>query len=145
MPKGSTTSKGFIISLINIFKDSELKKKEIINHDYKTQTIIKIAKEYNIKKIFNWISYEEFYIKKKEIIDILDKDINNEDNISQIIYDINIIEDDINIEDKNEMDENESEIDNNIDYSDYDEDNKKFEMENFIINNENLKIENNNI
>ena len=53
LPKGKTTSKGFILAIKNIIKDSELVKNEIKRHDYKTQTLIKLANGYNKKEEFN--------------------------------------------------------------------------------------------
>ena len=90
LPKGRTTSKGFILSLKNILNDIELKKNEIKRHDYKIQTIIKIAQNYNnSKNNFNWISYEDFYKIEKEVILILNKDEGNEENINKLINELN--------------------------------------------------------
>ena len=99
LPKGRASSKGFILSLKNILNDIELKKNEIKRHDYKIQTIIKIAQNYNnSKNNFNWISYEDFYKLEKEVMVILNKDEQNEENINKIINEINETENDENDE-----------------------------------------------
>ena len=52
MPKGKTTNKNFITSMTKILKDSELDKKNIKRHDFKTQTLINIVKNYKEQKYF---------------------------------------------------------------------------------------------
>ena len=91
----------------NIIKDSELLKSEIKRHDYKTQTIIKIADEYNRKENFRWIGYDEFYSFEKSVISELNGNKITNDNLINTINEINI-EDNSNSNIKNEA----SDIDN---------------------------------
>jgi len=81
----------------NIIKDSELLKSEIKRHDYKTQTIIKIADGYNKEENFRWIGYDEFYSFEKSVISELNGNKITNDNIINTINEINnIIEENSN-------------------------------------------------
>ena len=94
MPKGRTTSKGFIFAIKNIIKDSELLKSEINRHDYKTQTIIILANEFNKEGKFRWIGYDEFYSFEKKVISELNIDNITEENIISTINEMNNIKED---------------------------------------------------
>ena len=58
-------SKTFITSMTKILKDSELDKNSIKRHDFKTQTLINIAKNNKEPKDFKWYNYKEFYDLEK--------------------------------------------------------------------------------
>ena len=88
LPKGKTTSKGFILSMSKILKEYELPKICIKRHDYKTRTLINIANDYNEGKKFRWYNYSEYKNIEKEVIKNLNKNI-NEDSLEGIIVDIN--------------------------------------------------------
>ena len=89
LPKGKTSSKGFLLTINNILDYSELQKEEIKRHDFKIQTIIKLAQNYNNNNIkFKWILYEDFYRLEKEISINLYKNEENKDNINEILNDI---------------------------------------------------------
>ena len=60
MPKGKTTNKNFVTSMTKILKDSEMDKKSIKRHNFKTQTLINIVKNYKEQKYFKWYNYKEF-------------------------------------------------------------------------------------
>ena len=77
------------MTINNILDDSELQKEEIKRHDFKIQTIIKLAQNYNNNNIkFKWILYEDFYRLEKEISINLYKNEENKDNINEILNDI---------------------------------------------------------
>ena len=85
------------MAIKNILEDSELEKKEIKRHDFKIQTVIKIAQNYNNNNIkFKWMLYEDFFILEKETsLNLYNKE-ENKDNINEILNNINgIIEDNI--------------------------------------------------
>ena len=103
------------MAIKNILEDSELEKKEIKRHDFKIQTVIKIAQNYNNNNIkFKWMSYEDFYILEKEIsLNLYNKE-ENKDNINEILNNINgIIEDNIYNENEKKNDEEDNEVDSN--------------------------------
>ena len=96
-------------------EDSELEKKEIKRHDFKIQTVIKIAQNYNNNNIkFKWMSYEDFYILEKEIsLNLYNKE-ENKDNINEILININgLIKDNIYNENEKKNDEEDNEVDSN--------------------------------
>ena len=61
IPKGKTTSKGFVLAMNNILKDISLLKNDIKRHDFKTRTLIEISNKYNNNnKEFNWFKYQDY-------------------------------------------------------------------------------------
>ena len=69
--------KYFVISMTKILKGSELYKNSIKRHDFKTQTLINIAKNYKEKKDFKWYNDKEFWNLEKNIIKNDQKEIEN--------------------------------------------------------------------
>ena len=63
-------------------------------HDYKTQTIIKLANEFNKEGKFRWIGYDEFYSFEKKVISELKGDNITEENIISTIIEINNFKED---------------------------------------------------
>ena len=104
IPKGKTTSKGFVLSMNNILKDSNLLKKDIKRDDFKTRTLLEISYKYNNKEAFKWFTYQDY--KKIETKIIKRIQVNSDDNfIEDTLKEINDLEDNKN-EGVNKLEEN---------------------------------------
>ena len=107
MLKGKTTNKTFVTSMTKILEDSELDKNSIKRHDFKTQTLINIAKNYKEQKDCKWYNYKEFCDLEKNIIKNNKKEIENGE-LEYFINDINSIENEENDDNSNNSSEVES-------------------------------------
>ena len=61
LPKRATNNKDFVESISKICINKNIKKTNIIRHDYITRSILLIKKDLNINENPKWISYEDYY------------------------------------------------------------------------------------
>ena len=91
LPKRATNNKDFVVSVSNVLNNNNIKKKDIIRHDYITRTMMLMIKSLDIKEEPKWISYDEYY---KYLKNVIKKNIclNNEESENNIIKIINELE-----------------------------------------------------
>ena len=62
LPKRATNNKDFVESILKICINNNIKKTNIIRHDYITRAMLLIIKELRLNENPKWISYEDYYI-----------------------------------------------------------------------------------
>ena len=77
MPKGKTSSKIFRNINDKNFKRFWIRENSIKRHDFKTQNLINIAKNYKETKDFKWCNYKVFWNLEKNLIKNDKKEIKN--------------------------------------------------------------------
>lgn len=88
LPKRATNNKDFVASISKIIINNNIKKSQIIRHDYITRSMIMMIKNLKLNENPKWISYDEIYkylqiIIKKNCIN--EKEESSEDCIIKII------------------------------------------------------------
>ena len=109
LPKRATNNKDFVESILKICINNNIKKTNIIRHDYITRAMLLIIKELRLNENPKWISYEDYYNFLKIIIKTNYHDNNNancEDTLIKIINELESSEFNNNIEFFNYTNEN---------------------------------------
>ena len=117
------------MSICNVIKNYEIKCNDIIRKDYITQTLIDLSKKTKYNN-YKWITYNEFLELEKNVIKLINNDI--EINVLKgLIASVNNLDinqyDNINNDDTNNENDDEIEISllNNSDEDDFESDNKE--------------------
>ena len=92
LPKRATNNKDFVESISKICINNNIKKNNIIRHDYITRSMLLMIKDLNLNENPKWISYEEFYNFLQIIIKKNYNDINDEKCEDTLIKIINELE-----------------------------------------------------